>query len=60
MQIGGISIIFLLGLLNMLLILFQLSTGLRLIKVRFGIHKKTGAVLLVSAAIHGFFAFLVS
>ena len=35
MKIGGVSIILILGFINMILILFQLSTGLRWIKVPF-------------------------
>jgi len=60
MNIGGISIILLLGILNFLLILFQLSTGLRWIKVPFGVHKKTGVTLLISATLHALGAFLAS
>jgi len=54
------SIILLLGILNFLLILFQLSTGLRWIKVPFGVHKKTGMTLLISATLHAIGALLTS
>jgi hypothetical protein len=60
MNIGGISIILLLGILNFLLILFQLSTGLRWIKVPFGVHKKSGLTLFASATLHAIAAFLAS
>ena len=60
MIVGGISIILILGLLNMLLILFQLSTGLRWIKVSFKIHKRTGVTLFFSASLHAFLAFLAN
>jgi hypothetical protein len=60
MNIGGISIILMLGILNFLLILFQMSTGLRWIKVPFGVHKKSGMILLVSATLHAVLAFLAS
>ena len=60
MNIGGVSIILMLGILNFLLILFQLSTGLRWIKVPFGVHKKNGMTLLVSATLHAILAFLAS
>lgn len=60
MTIGGLSIILILGILNFLLILFQLSTGLRWIKVPFGLHRKTGIILLVCATLHAFLAFLAS
>jgi hypothetical protein len=58
MEIGGFSIILILGICNFALILFQLTTGLRIIKVRFGVHKKTGILLLVLALIHGALAIL--
>jgi len=60
MTIAGVSIILLLGLANLVLILFQLATGLRLLRVRVGIHKRTGISLLVLAILHGTLAFLVS
>jgi hypothetical protein len=59
MTIGGISLILILGILNFVLILFQLTTGLRIIKVRFGLHKKTGIFLLITAIVHGTLAILV-
>jgi hypothetical protein len=58
MTIGGVSIILILGLLNLALILFQLASGLRLIRVRIGVHKKTGILLLIIAMIHGGLAYL--
>ncbi|MBM4276728.1 MAG: hypothetical protein FJ130_02460 [Deltaproteobacteria bacterium] len=60
MTIGGVSIILLLGILNFLLILFQLSTGLHWFKVPFGFHRKTGVTLLICATLHGLLAFLAS
>jgi hypothetical protein len=60
MNINGISIILILGILNFLLILFQLSTGLRWIKVPFGVHKKTALILLISATLHAIAALLAS
>ena len=58
MGIGGISVIFGLGIINFLLLLFQLFTGLRWIKVEFGIHQKTGILLFIVAFIHGFLGIL--
>ncbi len=58
MTVGGLSIILLLGMLNFMLILFQLSTGFRWLKVRFGIHRQTGIILLISASLHAFLAYL--
>lgn len=60
MTISGVSIILILGIGNLALILFQLATGLRLFKVRIGVHKKTGIVLLLLAIIHGTLAFLAN
>jgi hypothetical protein len=60
MKIGGISIILLLGMLNMVLILFQMSTGLRWIRVPLGVHKRTGMLLFISALVHALLAYLVS
>jgi hypothetical protein len=60
MKIGGVPIILILGFINMILILFQLSTGLRWIKVPFGVHRRTGMLLFISAAFHGIFAFLAN
>lgn len=58
MSVEGISIILVLGICNLALILFQLATGLRIIKIRLGVHKKTGIVLLVVAVVHGILAIL--
>jgi hypothetical protein len=53
MVVGGISMILILGVVNFLLLLFQLSTGLRWIKVPFGVHRKTGILLFIVAVVHG-------
>lgn len=53
MVISGVSLILILGVINFVLLLFQLSTGLRWIKVKFGVHRKTGILLFVLAFIHG-------
>ena len=58
MTIGGISTILILGICNFLLLVFQAASGLRIVKVRFGVHKKTGIALLVLAVIHGFLGIL--
>jgi hypothetical protein len=60
MKIGGVSIILILGFINMILILFQLSTGLRWIKVPFQVHRRSGVVLFISAVLHGIFAYLAN
>ncbi len=53
MVVGGISVIFILGLVNFFLLLLQLSSGLRWIKVPFGVHRKTGILLFITAVVHG-------
>ncbi len=57
MNIGGISIILLLGICNLLLVLFQLVSGFRIIKVNPKVHKKTGIALVIFTLAHGFLAF---
>lgn len=49
-----------LGILNLLLVLFQISTGKRWIKVSFRWHKTGATVLLVSAVLHGLLALLAA
>jgi len=58
--VGGVPMILILGILNMLLILFQISSGLRWIKVPLGVHKRTGSVLFFSAALHALLAMLAN
>ena len=58
MTIGGVSIILIGGLVNLTLLLFQLLSGLHYIKVPFGVHKKTGILLVVCAIIHGILGFI--
>jgi hypothetical protein len=58
MTIAGVSLIVILGLVNLLLVLFQIATGKRWISVPFSWHRGGGVVLLVGALIHGVLAFL--
>lgn len=58
MNIGGVSIILIGGLINFALLLFQLLSGLHYIKVPIGLHKKTGIILVVFAFIHGLLGIL--
>jgi hypothetical protein len=58
MKIGGISIILILGICNFVLLLWQLSSGLRWIRVPLGVHRKTGITLFIIAIIHGTLAIL--
>jgi len=50
------SIILLLGIINMLLLIFQLATGLHWIKVKIGLHRKMGVLLVIVAAVHALIA----
>jgi len=60
MTIAGVSIILILGLCNLALVLFQAVSGLRIFKVKIGVHKKTGLALVVFAVAHGLLAYLAS
>ena len=60
MTVAGVSIILMLGLCNLVLVLFQAASGLRIIKVKIGVHKKTGLVLVIFAVAHGLLAFLAN
>ncbi len=60
MKIGGVSIILILGFINMILICFQLSSGLRRVKVPFGIHRRTRMILFISATLHAILAYLAN
>jgi hypothetical protein len=60
MSIAGVSIILILGILNLVLALFQLTTGMRWVKVPFRIHRASGILLVISALIHGCLAVLVN
>ncbi len=60
MRIGGISLVQLLGIINFLLLLFQLFSGQHWIRVKIGIHRKVGLALVVTASLHGFLAFMTA
>lgn len=60
MKIGGVSIVLILGIINIVLILFQISTGQRWIRIPFPIHKRTGIALFFCATLHALLAFLAN
>jgi hypothetical protein len=60
MKIGGVSIVLILGIFNFVLLLFQLSSGKRWIRVPMTLHRKTGITLFISALIHGTLAILAN
>ncbi len=55
---SGPNIIQLLGFINLLLVLFQMLSGFRIIKVKNTIHRTTGVLLVFSAIIHAALAFI--
>jgi hypothetical protein len=55
-----INIILWLGVLNLILILFQLLSGLRIIKIKYKLHKRMGVILFFSAFIHGIYAIITN
>ena len=59
MTIGGVSIILILGIVNFIFLLFQMATGLRWIKVPFGVHRKTGIAFFIVASVHGLLGVIV-
>jgi|GEM_PF-202916 len=60
MSVGGVSIILILGILNLFLLVFQLATGMRWIKVSFNTHRRSGIILFICAVIHAGLAFLAN
>jgi hypothetical protein len=60
MTVGGISIILILGIINFILILFQISTGRRRIRVPLRVHRTRGITLFFSGAIHALLAILTA
>jgi hypothetical protein len=59
-MIFGINIILWLGVINFILILIQLLSGLRVLKMNFKLHKRLGITLFITASIHGTLAILVN
>ncbi len=52
--------ILILGGINLILILFQISTGLRWIRISIQVHKRTGIALFFCAILHAIWAFLAN
>ena len=59
-MIFGIDIILWFGLINLILIIFQLLSGLHIIKVKYKIHKSLGIVLFFTTFIHGIYALIIN
>lgn len=58
MTIAGVSLVLILGILNLVLVLFQVSTGKKWLRVNFAWHRRLGLVLLLTAIAHGVLAYL--
>jgi len=59
-NIGGVSIILLLGLLNLILLGFQLVTGMHWVRVPLRVHRTSGVFLVASGVLHGALALLAA
>ena len=55
----GATAVLALGIANFLLILFQVASGRRWIRVKIAVHRRAGQALLVLAAAHGLLAILI-
>ena len=60
MRIGGMSLVQILGVINFMLLMFQLFSGRHWIQVKIGIHRKVGLALVVTASLHGFLAMVTA
>jgi hypothetical protein len=58
MAIGGVSIILILGLVNLVLLFFQLTTGMHWVKVPIKTHRRSGIILVISSILHAGLAIL--
>ncbi len=58
MKIAGLNVIQVFGLINLFLVFFQLLTGLRVIKVSFLLHRRSGIALCFFASVHAILAFI--
>ena len=60
MRIGGMYLVQILGVINFMLLMFQLFSGRHWIQVKIGIHRKVGLALVVTASLHGFLAMVTA
>lgn len=60
MEIGEISLVQLFGLINFILLMFQLASGQHWIQVKIGIHRKVGLALVATASLHGLLAMVTA
>jgi len=52
------KVILILGIINFVLVLLGVASGMKYIKISFIAHKRAGIILLVTAALHGTLALL--
>lgn len=57
MTIAGLSLVLILGLINLFLVLFQISTGKKWLKLKFTWHRRLGVLLLFTAVVHAILAY---
>lgn len=60
MNVGGVSIILILGILNFFLLMFQFLSGRRIIRVSPSVHRNMGTVFLIAALAHGILGILAN
>lgn len=58
MTVAGLSLVLLLGIVNLILVLFLVSTGKKWLKVNFLWHRRLGLLLLFTAVINAVLAYL--
>jgi len=59
MKIGGVSILLISGIINLMILAFQLASGLRWIKIPMTIHRRMGILLFIIALVHAAIGILV-
>jgi len=60
METSEISLVQILGLINFMLLMFQLFSGQHWIQVKIGIHRKVGLAFVATASLHGFLALVTA
>lgn len=60
MSVFGVSIILILGVINLFFLVFQLLSGLHIINVKIGVHKKTGITFFITGLLHGILGILAN
>ena len=60
MRLGGMSLVQILGVINFILLMFQLFSGRHWLQVQIGLHRKVGLALVVTASLHGFLAMVTA